>query len=165
MKAIRRKPGNDWGYDLISMKHFNSSRKLSSEINEEFLQIKTVLPSGKKIVEYHAEVMPKVEVLQRKRRGKGLNVNILLVGFDSTSSAQMQRALPKVYKFLKDDLHSYLFNGYSVVGDGTTPQLTAMLTGMFIRRQLIKEQPRFTGNKGSGRLHDPNHFLNQKLAK
>ena len=91
-----------------------------------------MLPSGKTIVEYHAEVIPKVEVLQRKRSGKALNVNVLLVGFDSTSSAQMQRALPKMYKFLKDDLHSYVFNGYSIVGDGTTPQLTAMLTGLFI---------------------------------
>ena len=91
-----------------------------------------MLPSGKTIVEYHAEVIPKVEVLQRKRSGKALNVNILLVGFDSTSSAQMQRALPKVYKFLKDDLPSYVFNGYAIVGDGTTPQLTAMLTGLFI---------------------------------
>ena len=132
MKAIQRKPNNDWGYDLIPTKRFNRSRKLSSKINKEFLQIEAMLPSGKTIVEYHAEVIPKVEVLQRKRSGKALNVNVLLVGFDSTSSAQMQRALPKMYKFLKDDLLSYVFNGYSIVGDGTTPQLTAMLTGLFI---------------------------------
>ena len=130
VKAIRRKPHNDWGYDLIPIKHFNLSRKRYAKVNEEFLQIEAVLPSGEKIVEYHAEVIPKINVLQRKRSGKGLNVNILLVGFDSTSAAQMQRALPKVYKFLEDDLGSYVFNGYSIVGDGTTPQLTSMLTGL-----------------------------------
>lgn len=103
----------------------------STEINEEFLQIETTGESGEKIIEYHAQAVPKVEVLQRKRSGKGLNANVLLLGFDSTSAAQMQRALPNVHKFLKDDLDSFMFSGYSIVGDGTTPQLTAMLTGSF----------------------------------
>ena len=133
VQAIRRKPHNDWGYDLIPPKHFNLSRKKYAKINEEFLQVEIVTPSGEKIVEYHAEVVPKIEVLQRKRSGKGLNANVLLVGFDSTSSAQMQRALPKVYQFLKNDLRSYVFKGYSIVGDGTTPQLTAMFTGLLFR--------------------------------
>jgi hypothetical protein len=140
VKAIRRKPHNDWGYDLTPMKQFDSSRKTFSKINEEFLQVETMASSGEKIVEYHAEVVPKVEALQRKRSGKGLNVNVLLVGFDSTSSAQMQRALPKVYKFLKDDLCSYVFDGYSIVGDGTTPQLTAMLTGLFTCGRLFERR-------------------------
>ncbi len=133
IKAIRRKPHNDWEYGLIPIKHFDPSGEKIAKINEEFLQIETVVPSGEKIIEYHAEALPKTEVLQRKRSGRGLNMNVLLVGFDSTSSSQMQRALPKVYKFLKDDLNSYIFNGYSIVGDGTTPQLTAMLTGLYVR--------------------------------
>ena len=92
IKAIRRKPHNDWEYGLIPIKHFDPSGEKIAKINEEFLQIETVVPSS-----------------------------------------QMQRALPKVYKFLKDDLNSYIFNGYSIVGDGTTPQLTAMLTGLYVR--------------------------------
>lgn len=131
VSAIRRRPGNDWEYDLIPItKHYNMSRRNFAKINEEFLQVETTTQSGEKIVEYHAEVIPKMGVSERKRSATGLNVSVLLLGFDSTSSAHMQRALPEVYKFLKDDLNSYVFNGYSIVGDGTTPQLTAMLTGL-----------------------------------
>ena len=34
-----------------------------------------------------------------------------------------------MYEFLKNDLKSFLFNGYSIVGDETTPALLALLTG------------------------------------
>ena len=81
VKAIRRKPQNDWGFDLIP-KQFDPLRTKFAKINEEFLQVETTVPSGEKLVEYHAEVIPKVEVFQRKASGKGLNVNVLLV--DST---------------------------------------------------------------------------------
>ncbi|XP_028403231.1 uncharacterized protein LOC114525964 [Dendronephthya gigantea] len=128
VKAIKRRPHSDWDFDFTPL-HFNTLQENLTKINKEFLQIETTGESGKKVIEYHAQAVPKAEVLKRKRKGKGLNANVLLLGFDSTSSAQMQRALPNVYKFLKDDLNSFMFRGYSIVGDGTTPQLTAMLTG------------------------------------
>ena len=49
---------------------------------------------------------------------------------DSLSHANARRKLPEFYKFLKKDLGAFIFNGHSIVGDGTTEQLAAMLTGL-----------------------------------
>ena len=56
-------------------------------------------------------------------------MNILLLGVDSTSRANVERKLPRVVSFLKNNLMTVFMNGMSIVGDATTPALTAMLTG------------------------------------
>ena len=48
----------------------------------------------------------------------------------SIAHASARRKLPKVYKFLKDKLGVMIFNGQSIVGDGTTEQMKAMLTDL-----------------------------------
>ena len=136
VQAITRKHQNDWEF-VFTNKPFDHPQTKSLKIDEEFLRIDISTSTGEKLVEFHAEVVPKPEVLQRQRNEKGLKVNVLMIGFDSTSSAQMQRAMPEVYKFLKNELNSYIFHGYSVVGDGTTPQLTAMLTGKVLNMFIL----------------------------
>ena len=61
------------------------------------------------------------------QRKPGIPLNILLIRIDSSSDASARRKLPKVYKYLKDELGAMIFNGQSIVGDGTTEQMTVML--------------------------------------
>lgn len=84
--------------------------------------------SSRRQVDYHASVMEKTEVNQRKSTGK-YPLNIMMLIFDGTSSAQFQRMLPKSYNFLKTDLNAHIFKAYSVVGENTNPAMTALLTG------------------------------------
>ena len=118
---------------ILIDKVFKYPQIKSLKIDEDFLRVNIETSKGENIVEFHAEVVSKPDVLQRKLHKGGLDVNVLMIGLDSTSSAQMQRALPEVYKYLKNELSSHIFQGYSIVGDGTTPQLTAMLTGKLLR--------------------------------
>lgn len=75
--------------------------------------------------------VPHEHLLKRTGEKKpGIPLNILIIVFDSLSHANAQRKLPRAYKFLKEDLGSFIFNGHSIVGDGTTEQLAAMLTGL-----------------------------------
>lgn len=53
----------------------------------------------------------------------------MILAFDSTSAAHFERMLPKTYAYLKDELDSILFKGYSIVGEATTPAMCAFLTG------------------------------------
>ena len=62
------------------------------------------------------------------QRKPGILLNILIIGIDSLSHASARQKLPKVYKYLKDELGAMIFNGQSIVGDGTTEQMTATLT-------------------------------------
>src|SRR5689334_23083646 len=68
-----------------------------------------------------------------------------MLGFDSTSHANFIRRLPLTLKWMEDNLQFYNhrqsqenelkqsvafeMNGFTIVGDGTTVQLTGMLTG------------------------------------
>ena len=132
VQSIRRKPQSDTEISLID-KVLKYPQTKSLKIDEDFVKVKIHTSRGAEDVEFHAEVATKLEVLQRKLHKGGLDANVLMIGFDSTSSAQMQRALPEVYKYLKNELSSHIFQGYSIVGDGTTPQLAAMLTGKGLR--------------------------------
>ena len=69
-------------------------------------------------------------VKQNQQKKPGLPLNVLIVGVDSLSHANSQRKLPRVYDLLKKEFGSFIFNGHSIVGDGTTEQLAAMLTGL-----------------------------------
>lgn len=54
---------------------------------------------------------------------------VLLTNKFILNSIAFQRAFPGAYEFLKTELNSVFMKGYSIVGDGTTPALTAILTG------------------------------------
>jgi len=125
--SITRAPGSDNEYNEISVKtvaHHNSAK-----LNEEFLRVQTTTADGRQHTEYHAAVVPKPDAIARPKSNTGIPVNVMIVGIDSMSNAHFQRALPDAYKYLKDDLKSVILRGYTIVGDGTTPALTAMLTG------------------------------------
>ena len=89
------------------------------------------MKSGRVLREFWLQPVPNDHLIKHKaKRPPGLPLNILIVGIDSLSHAHAQRKLPKLYEYMKKDLGAMIFNGHSVVGDGTTEQLTAILSGL-----------------------------------
>ncbi|XP_028406249.1 uncharacterized protein LOC114528742 [Dendronephthya gigantea] len=105
----------------------------TEKITDEFIEVEYLL--GNQTDDVHKEIfiqpVPHEHLLKRRaEKQPGIPLNILIIGIDSLSHANAKRSLPKAYKYLKDELGSFIFNGLSIVGDGTTEQLTAMLTGL-----------------------------------
>ena len=101
------------------------------EIKDEFIEVEYILKDEKRIKEVFIQPVLHEHLKNREISKKpGIPLNILIIGIDSVSHANAQRKLPKVYKLLKDDFEAFIFNGHSIVGDGTTEQLAAMLTGL-----------------------------------
>ncbi|XP_028412791.1 uncharacterized protein LOC114535693 isoform X1 [Dendronephthya gigantea] len=100
------------------------------KITDEFIEVEYLLKNKKNVKEIFLQPVPHEHLVKRKaEKQPGIPLNILIIGVDSLSHANTQRRLPNVYKYLKNELGAMFFNGHSIVGDGTTEQLTAMLTG------------------------------------
>ena len=103
----------------------------TEKITDEFIQVEYFLKSENRVKEMFLQPVPHKHLLKRIAENQpGIPLNILIIGIDSLSHSNAKRKLPEVYKYLKNELRSMLFNGHSKVGDGTTAQLTAMLTGL-----------------------------------
>ncbi|CAH2098589.1 unnamed protein product [Euphydryas editha] len=61
--------------------------------------------------------------------GREDTLNVLILGFDSTSKNGFIRRMPKSYKILTEKLGATVLNGYNIVGDGTPAALFPILTG------------------------------------
>ena len=100
----------------------------------DFFRVKYKI-KGREASDLYARVSPRLDVLEsqtklaRDFKGKGLPLNVLMIGFDSTSRANFVRKLPRVKAYLETKLTTFIMEGMSIVGDATTPILAAMLTG------------------------------------
>ena len=106
-------------------------------ITEEFFEVDFELRDDSVVKEFFLQVVPRDNLVKRKplKRAPGIPLNILIIGVDSLSHANAKRKLPRIYKFLEEELGSYIFQGHTVTGDGTTEQLTPMLTGLRFSEQ------------------------------
>ena len=108
------------------------------KITDEFIEVEYQLEGGKTLrdKEIFIQPVPHEHLLKRSAQVKpGIPLNILILGIDSMSHANAIRKLPRAYKYLKEELGSLIFNGHTIVGDGTTDQLSAMLTGLGEKEQ------------------------------
>lgn len=100
----------------------------------DFFRVKYKI-NGREASDLYARVSPRLDVLESQKKlardfkGKGLPLNVLMIGFDSTSRANFVRKLPRVKAYLETKLTTFIMEGMSIVGDATTPILAAMLTG------------------------------------
>ena len=69
--------------------------------------------SGATKSDVHMHVFPKREVLKREQKPGGIPLNVALVMFDSTSTANFKRKLPKSWKHLTTNLNSIVMRGKS----------------------------------------------------
>ncbi|XP_031563066.1 uncharacterized protein LOC116298679 [Actinia tenebrosa] len=148
LRYISRPNNDDDSYDTsdevlpFQKKADKKYRKMTGDFINVNYELKKELENQN---QFFARVVPKENVLQRskellKKNPAGLPLNILIFGFDSTSHAMFQRKLPRTAVYLQNKLKAYIFKGYSVVGDGTTPILTALLTGKFVGELQKNEQ-------------------------
>ncbi|XP_078350105.1 uncharacterized protein LOC144634923 [Oculina patagonica] len=150
-QTIHRTNGSDWGFSL-GVSTLLKYRGPITKVNHDFIRINAEFANGMMQNDFHAQVIPKPAVLKRKPRHRaGLPLNIIILGLDQTSQATFQRLLPDSYKFLRDELQAFMFKGFSLVGEATTPQLTALLTGRTVEENCKRHEAR-TGFDGAGTL-------------
>ena len=159
----REASGSDTGFRLgvrTPLKYKGPVLKL----NHDFIQVNAEFFNGMTQTDFHAQVVPKRDVLRRKAQQKpGIPLNIIILGLDQTSHATFQRLLTSSYKFLRDELQAFMFKGFSLVGEGTTPQLTALLTGRTVEENCKMHEAR-TGFAGAGTV-DEWPFIFKTLKK
>lgn len=163
-QTIHRLNGSDSGFTLgepTPLKYKGPIVKLNHDfikINAEFV-INGLIQN-----DFHAQVIPKPAVLQRTANQRaGLPLNIIILGLDQTSQATFQRLLPNSYKFLRDELQAFMFKGLSLVGEATTPQITALLTGRTVEENNKNHEARI-GFDGAGTV-DEWPFIFQTLKE
>nr|XP_047146442.1 uncharacterized protein LOC101236318 isoform X2 [Hydra vulgaris] len=98
-------------------------------------------------VEFHAHISYRSQEAFRKtaKNRKGLDVVFLMV--DSQSNANFHRQLLKSMPKLVKDEDTIILNGHTIVGDGTTAQLAAILTGE--HEKNLPEARRNISNSGT----------------
>jgi hypothetical protein len=135
-QILRRKSNSGQGYDVFRTGTLTPSNP-EAKLDEDMLYLEIETDNGERQKEFHLDVRPRKEYAQRTTKTKpGIPLNVMMVGLDSTSHAHFQRKLGSVYKYLKEDLNSVIFNGHSIVGDGTTENVVGMLVG-----RLLDELP------------------------
>ena len=117
---------------------------------EELLKLVLDEDNGNTIHELHGLILPKPEVLKTAKRldtrNNHLEINVALIMIESLSAAMFERSLPKTKEVLNSLEHSFFFKGHTIVGDGTTAQLCAILTGMN-EQQLPEARLSFANSK------------------
>ena len=135
-QILRRRSNTGQGYDVLRTGTLTPSDP-EAELNEDMVYLEVQTDNGDEQREFHLDVRPRKEYVERVAKIKpGIPLNVMMVGLDSTSHAHFQRKLGPVYKYLRDELQSVIFNGHSIVGDGTTENVVGMLVG-----RLLDELP------------------------
>ena len=81
-------------------------------------------------VEYHATVIPMKHFMNEIQTQESYEaMNVALIVLESQSAANVQRKMPRISSHLKSAHNAFVFKGHTIVGDGTTDQLCAMLIG------------------------------------
>ncbi|CAB4007103.1 predicted protein [Paramuricea clavata] len=107
----------------------------TASINHEFIELTLKLTNGDVLKEHLFQVLPPAKVNGKQASDTELDLNVVIFAMDSTSNGHAQRKLPKSYGYIRDVLQAYVFMGHSAVGDGTTEQLAALLSGKGEREQ------------------------------
>ena len=145
LETIHRDDGDDWNVHFVDRGNpFNISDEeflVSRVIREsDFFKLRYKLKTGREDGHYFARVVSRNDVIVKSNmirqnfkdqlKNEGLGLSVLMLGFDSVSSASFRRKMPKTLRYLKDSLKTYIITGQTVIGDGTSPALTAMLAGL-----------------------------------
>ncbi|XP_039761428.1 uncharacterized protein LOC120634720, partial [Pararge aegeria] len=103
---------------------------------------------------YKVGVRPQNPPSSAKRNN---SLNILIVGFDSTSRGGFMLKLPKSFRVLINEMDAVLLKGYNIVGDGTAEALFPILSG----KTDIQHHPHARQMHSKDTLLDPDLFIFQ----
>ncbi len=113
-----------WGDPIKDMKP-------GTRIQKDFFKVDCTASDGKTHFNIHAGIAPDPDPKPEPSSNtkKPLELNILMVGFDSVSRLTWMRSVPKTYDYLVNVLGTTVLEGYNIVGDGTPQALLPILTG------------------------------------
>ncbi|KAK0087881.1 hypothetical protein PV325_013870 [Microctonus aethiopoides] len=119
--------------DTIKLSDAYESDELYSLSQSDFVDVKCESQQGE---QWHSvlagvrddPIIKKTMTWENVPEG-GLNLNVLMFGFDSLSRNTFIRKLPKTYGYLTKNLNVQVLEGYNIIGDGTPQALIPILTG------------------------------------
>ena len=118
-------------YDNLYIILYLADVDVNIKVTEDFIEL--VIATDNSIIrEHYAEVRRNKQALQRSKESEHkprLPYNVELLMFDSQSAANVERKMPKTFKYLSADKHNVILKGHTINGDGTTAQLCATLVG------------------------------------
>eukprot|EP00112_Aurelia_sp_Birch-Aquarium-sp1_P005764 Seg1653.6 transcript_id=Seg1653.6/GoldUCD/mRNA.D3Y31 product="hypothetical protein" protein_id=Seg1653.6/GoldUCD/D3Y31 len=117
-------------------------------IEDDFVKV-TIIKDGEIHEEFLVQVVEKQNIINRAKQSikkASLPYNVAFIMLDSQSKSNIIRKLPRLYNYLNKDENTFIFDGQSIVGDGTTAQLSAMLTGA-LEWELPESRRGFAGAK------------------
>lgn len=85
-------------------------------------------------VNLHAQVLPQ---RQEQKANATKAPSVFLFVLDSISHSNWQRNLPKTLNVLRSEYDSFVFSGFTKVGDNSFPNAAAFLTGAHLTRVAI----------------------------
>lgn len=127
--------------------------KREVKLTGDFIKVSVLFENGSRQTNYQVAISEIFEVAQRKELHTS-PLSIMILVFDGTSAAHFQRMLPKTYAFLKDEVNSNFFQGYSIVGESTTPAMSALLTGNSVTKNCLKFKEGGRERKGAGEVDE-----------
>ena len=125
-QTIHRPEKDDFKWELGTAVEVQGKK---ASIKHEFIELTLTLTNGEKLKEHLYQVVAKPEIKSRPSSKTELDLNVIIFAMDSISNGHAQRKLPKSYSYIHNVLQGYVFLGHSAVGDGTTAQLAALLSG------------------------------------
>lgn len=127
-RSIHRPDGDD--FQFVKSPPTEVTDQFGFPVQEEFIELNLVLFNGKEQSEFLMQAVQRPEITSRATTETEMDLSVLIIAIDSISNGHAQRKLPKSFNYIKHALEGYVFMGHSVVGDGTTEQVAAFLTGM-----------------------------------
>ncbi|XP_066914967.1 uncharacterized protein [Clytia hemisphaerica] len=139
MSYIKRISDEDNELDTRNIYHESTSTrskkdKLAIKLEDDFIRVdiktKTKEKPFSEYLMYPVKKPPqKGEPPFKNYDAQKDKYNVLMVMTDSVSHACAQRYLTKTYKYLQENPHTVIMKGHTILGDATTPQISAMFFG------------------------------------
>ncbi|BFZ05687.1 hypothetical protein BsWGS_08725 [Bradybaena similaris] len=134
--------------ELDPIKDFQNS----TVINNDFYRVNCKSSDGSTYTNYLAGIRNDSEIHKRPQvvSPDGLNLDVVILGLDSTSHLAWQRHLPKSRDYFVNVLNGTEMEGYNILGDGTPAAIMPILLGH--REEELHEARR--GYKGATSVDD-----------
>lgn len=102
-----------------------------TRITNDFYRVSCTADGGAKYHNYHAGIRYDEQIQNRKDPPKtaGLDLDVIMIGLDSTSRLAWRRHLPLTRDYFVNVLNGIEMEGYNILGDGTPAAIMPILIG------------------------------------
>ncbi|KAH6940199.1 hypothetical protein HPB50_026321 [Hyalomma asiaticum] len=110
---------------------FSPPRRLvfGRPLHEEYIQVTCKVGKSELFVEYFLVPQARARAISYSSKAMDTQMNILILGIDSTSSLNFKRRMAKTRRYLMDEMGAFEFIAFNKVGDSSFPNQIALLSG------------------------------------